>query len=192
LFNNFLSSGIIPSAFPLALPSDVSYRLRMSLCNQCHTIQKTCCQAGPGTIPLTPGDYGRIGSHHHDFAELAEPAGYLRIRLANPFDHDIRLLQNFGDARILSIRAHDNGDCHFLSANGCTLAPEIRPLYCRIFPWDFAWGEITGLLFTDCPVSVLEKVHALPELVGVPYHDASAWAASFYQELQEPYPPTVF
>ena len=164
----------------------------MSLCNRCHTLQQTCCQAGPGTIPLTPGDLARIGASVHGFSELADPAGYLRIRLANPYDETIRRLQAFGDTRIRSVRAHDNGDCFFLSATGCKLTPENRPLYCRIFPWDFAWGEITGLLFTDCPIAELPEVHGLPDAVGVPYRDASRWAAAFYDELEEPYPATAF
>ena len=140
-------------------------------CADCCTVRnRSCCR--DVTPSLTLGDVARIsavaspdlavafipveGDYASDddpeWAELAHvPGGKYRLALRNLPEH---------------------GGCAYLTPTGCSLAMDVRPLVCRIYPWNFNAQSITS------------KTEECPGWDGVSRDDAEKWRSQLYDEIR--------
>jgi Fe-S-cluster containining protein len=159
----------------------------MNLCIECSKIDKTCCQLGSGVVLLTDKDIQRIEAYtgKTGFHRKEPPKEYLANRIASSFDPNMKTYALSRKGTVQTLKHQENGDCIFLSKEGCELPLETRPLYCRIHPYDFVEDQVTGITFVDCPVQLLENKGSLPDMLGIRYPDADRWVKMLYQELRE-------
>ena len=153
------------------------------LCVRCAAHQKTCCQTSEVTVTL--GDVRRIAEHtgQSEICEFRQPSD--PVYLSHP-DDPIWLetvIQPDGSRRVL--RRRENGDCQFLGANGCTLPIEVRPLICRIYPYDYNEQGLHQRLASGCPLELLRPQESLLAALDVDRHQADAWHKQLYAEIRE-------
>jgi Fe-S-cluster containining protein len=87
-----------------------------------------------------------------------------------------------GSRRVLKRQA--NGDCTFLGPQGCVLPLEVRPLVCRIYPYDYTAAGIQDDLSEGCPLELLRPGQGLIEALDMNLRDAERWRSQLYQEIQ--------
>lgn len=166
-----------------------------SLCSRCSVQQKTCCQVTE--IYVTPADVTRIQAvtgeeGFHEFRVPANP-DYLDQDDDPVWAHYVFR----GDKSRRILKHQDNGDCHFLTSTGCRLPLALRPLVCRIYPYDFRDGRITGIVEDLCPTSLLESGQSLTAALGMEQTEEPArWVADLYREImaegsEGPFQPTL-
>lgn len=143
---------------------------------------KTCCQTCE--VHVTPGDVGRISAYtaRRDFHEYRAP-----LNEVYEVDDDPAWQENVfrpdGTRRILKRLA--SGNCPFLGPHGCTLPLEVRPLLCRIYPYEFdEQGIKQGVLAPGCPLELLPPGQGLLQALDMNLHDAQRWHAQLYQEIR--------
>ncbi|ADB18042.1 protein of unknown function UPF0153 [Pirellula staleyi DSM 6068] len=151
------------------------------LCVRCSRVQLTCCQSCE--IHPTAGDTERIAEHTGltDFTEYRYPDDpvYLQhdddpVWLAHVFRPDMT-------RRVL--KRKENGDCMFLGNAGCVLPLEVRPLVCRIYPFQYNHTGLTGGLSDGCPTQLLQIGQTLLEALDMNQTDAERWHKQLYEEI---------
>lgn len=160
----------------------------LPLCARCAGHQRTCCQ--DTDVFVTWGDIDRIQGYtrRDDFHEYRAPVNpdYLDqdddpawVRYA--IGHD-------GTRRVLQHRS--GGDCVFLGMQGCELPRDLRPLVCRLHPYDYDEGGIADAPALGCPVHLLLPGRHLLEEMGMDLEEARQWHRQLYAEmrLEEPVP----
>ncbi len=144
---------------------------------------KTCCQTCE--IFTTPGDLRRIEQHtgRSDFWEYRQPAN---PAYADQDDDPIwrdNVFEADGSRRVL--RKQASGDCAFLGSAGCVLPLEIRPLVCRIYPFDYTADGLVDELSEGCPLELLRPGQGLIEALDMNRVDAERWRSQLYAEIQQ-------
>jgi Fe-S-cluster containining protein len=81
------------------------------------------------------------------------------------------------------LRREPGGDCTFLGAAGCTLPLEVRPLVCRMYPYDYTEHGIRASLSEGCPTQLLRPGETLLRALDMRRDDAERWRAQLYAEL---------
>ena len=155
----------------------------MKLCAKCARHERTCCQ--DTEILVTDGDIQRIRDHagRSDFWEYRTPSDpeYLE---ENPGDPHWLWYTVRADGTRPVLKHKVSRDCTFLSPTGCSLPMEVRPLICRLYPYDYSEREIIGTV-PGCPLYLLEKGQTMIEGVGVRLEDAKRWRRQLYSELKD-------
>jgi Fe-S-cluster containining protein len=142
---------------------------------------KTCCQTAE--VFVTLGDVRRIEqeSGRDDFHELRHP----EHPVYRPDDSDTiwrdKAFQPDGSRRVL--KHQDNGDCTFLGPAGCVLPLEIRPLICRIYPFDYDADGLLDDLARGCPLELVRPGMELIEELEMNREQAENWRKQLYAEL---------
>lgn len=154
------------------------------LCIRCSHHTTTCCQWAE--VYCTPGDVRRIEQHtgETDFAHFAPPKDpvYLAFDDDPAWEHFV--FREDGSRRIL--KKKPNGDCTFLGSAGCTLPLEVRPLICRIYPYDFNESGLKPTLSHGCPLELLRPGLTLLDELGMnDSADPRHWREQLYQEIRE-------
>ncbi len=143
---------------------------------------KTCCQTSE--VYVSPGDVDRIAAHtgrtdFHEFRPAGDPM-YVEQ------DDDPAWLEHVfrpdGTRRIMKRRP--DGDCTFLGAQGCELPLEIRPLICRLYPYDYDERGIRDDLVHGCPLELLPPQQGLIEALDMNIEDARRWHRQLYREIR--------
>ncbi len=153
------------------------------LCARCARIQQTCCQ--DREVYITPGDVRRVTEHtgRGDFFEYLRPQDPIYLdQDDDPLWRD-RVFQSDGTRRILC--RQPSGDCVFLGTRGCTLPLEVRPLVCRLYPYDYTEQGILPRPAAGCPVQLLEPREPLMVALNMPLLQAQGWHAQLYQEIRQ-------
>ncbi|MBW3542983.1 MAG: YkgJ family cysteine cluster protein [Planctomycetes bacterium] len=142
---------------------------------------RTCCQTSE--VYVTPGDVERIARHagRDDFHEFRPP---VRAEYA-PDDFDLpwreRVFRSDGTRRVLKRRPE--GDCTFLGPAGCTLPLDVRPLACRIYPFDYSAEGLKQELAPGCPLELLRNGQSLLGALEMNADDARRWHRQLYDEI---------
>jgi Fe-S-cluster containining protein len=152
------------------------------LCVRCARRRKTCCQICE--IYVTPGDVERIESHadRDDFYEFRLPDNQ---EYADQDDDPVwrdHVFRPDGSRRVLKRRP--DGDCTFLGPHGCVLPLEVRPLVCRIYPYDYSEEGILPELSEGCPLELLRPDQGLIEALAMNLEDARRWRDQLYEEIR--------
>ncbi|MFO0873248.1 MAG: YkgJ family cysteine cluster protein [Phycisphaerales bacterium] len=160
----------------------------MHPCARCAQIQRTCCQRAE--ILVTAGDRARIAAHagRDDFWERRRPADpeYLEH---DPDDPNWRDLTVNADGTRNVLRRTSDG-CTFLGRHGCELPMEVRPLVCRLYPFDFTErGLATGdgaVADHYCPTALLAPPGTtMLTVLGMRPDEGERWRSALYRELHE-------
>ncbi|HOJ75395.1 MAG TPA: YkgJ family cysteine cluster protein [Phycisphaerae bacterium] len=150
-------------------------------CVKCAQLGKTCCQQRE--IFVTAGDRERIAVHTgiRDFWEYRAPAdpSYLDQ------DDDPVWLQSvfLPDGTRPVLTRKENGDCRFLGPAGCELPLEVRPLVCRLYPYEYTAVGIVGVS-GDCPSQVVPPGSTILQVLNMRAADAVRWHRILYAELR--------
>jgi len=144
-------------------------------------VERTCCQTAE--VFVTEGDKRRIAEHtlRTDFWEDRAPSdpSYLAG------DDDPTWMQNAfrPDGTRPILKRKPNGDCTFLGPQGCSLPAEVRPLICRIFPYEYTDKGLHGIA-DRCPRYVVPPGSTILDVLGMKREDAERWHRILYQELR--------
>lgn len=153
-----------------------------TFCAQCARHQKTCCQTRE--VYITPGDVKRIEGHtgFTGFWEFRKPEdpGYLDQSDDPAWGEYV--FRPDGSRRIL--RRQEDGACVFLGPAGCLLPLEIRPLVCRLYPYQYNEFGLLPELAAGCPTQLLRPGEDLLAVLQVAVEDARRWHAQLYREIR--------
>jgi Fe-S-cluster containining protein len=150
-------------------------------CARCASIQRTCCQ--DTDVLVTPGDVERIARHvgRRDFWERRQPVDpdYL-----DQDDDPNWLLWTMGDDGARQVlKQRTDGDCGMLGAAGCVLPLDVRPLVCRLQPFEYTEQGLTG--FDDrCPGAAIPPGESIETTLGLDRAVARRWHEILYLELR--------
>lgn len=153
------------------------------LCVRCARHQRTCCQ--DSDIYVTLGDVRRIVQHTgaSNFTEFRLPAYPVYDQsIEDPFWYSRVFLPN-GTRRVL--RQKPGGDCTFLGEQGCQLPVDVRPLVCKLYPFDYGAEGILTRLASGCPVELLLPGQSLTEELQMSAEHAETLRAQLYEEICE-------
>ena len=156
------------------------------LCARCARRQQTCCQRTD--IVLTTGDVGRIAAHvgHSNFIDYRPPGN---ADYADQDDDPLWRDATFrADGTRRVVRWQASGDCTFLGTSGCKLPGDVRPLICRLFPFEYDEQSVFPDPASGCPTHLLAPGVALFDAIGMNRTDAERWHAQLYAELREQLP----
>jgi Fe-S-cluster containining protein len=145
---------------------------------------RTCCQTSQ--VYVTLGDVRRIADHtgQEDFSEFRVPDDpiYVTSHADDPVWRQF-VFRRDGTRRIL--RREADGSCVFLGPHGCTLPGDVRPLLCRLYPYDFNEREIYHTLARGCPLELLRPQESLTEALDMNLEMAEIWHRQLYEEIRE-------
>jgi len=152
------------------------------LCQECARLGHTCCQNHD--IYITRGDCLRIFDHTHnkrfyEYRSCGDPA------YADQSDDPIwdkYVFRSDGSRRVL--RRKENGDCALLTASGCSLPINVRPLVCRLFPYQYSAAGISEGWDPECRAAATTPVHVVENnIAGIQRCDATQWHQLLYNEV---------
>lgn len=153
------------------------------LCAICARRGKTCCQGTDRDIYITPGDLKRIQAAvgESNFYEFRKPTDMDYY----PDEKDplwkSYVFRPDGSRRVL--KRTRSGDCTFLAETGCRLAMAVRPLICRLFPYDYNAEGLYVEPSPGCPVDQVEPGHSLIQDLDMNPDDAPVWHHALYSEI---------
>jgi Fe-S-cluster containining protein len=152
------------------------------LCARCARHMKTCCQTPE--IYVTPGDAERIGNHlgRRDFWHFRVPRDPVYLEEDDDPVWQEHIFREDNSRRVLKKTA-DN-DCSLLGPQGCTLPLEVRPLVCRLYPFDYDERGIRDELAGGCPVELLRPGQQLLVALDMKIDDARRWHKQLYEEIR--------
>jgi len=151
------------------------------LCVRCARHRSTCCQTTE--VYVTPIDEQRMAAYtgRRGFTEFRAP-GNPDYADQNDDPAWQRVFREDGTRRVL--RREANGDCTFLADDGCTLPLEIRPLVCRLYPFDYAEAGVRDGVAPGCPLELLRPDQGLLEALEMNRDDARRWHRQLYEEIR--------
>lgn len=146
-------------------------------------MQRTCCQRAE--VVVTRGDVARISAHieRDDFHSRRPPedATYLEH---DPDDPNWVRYTSFPDGTRRMLNRNADG-CTFLGAAGCVLPEDVRPLICRLYPFEYTESGIVGEDAGYCPTETLAgKDGSMLPVLGMNRAAAEAWRSALYDELR--------
>jgi uncharacterized protein len=160
------------------------------LCARCaRAVKTTCCQQRE--IYITPGDVRRINA----YTGLSGFSVFEAVANPDYLDQDDDPLwaqcvfREDGARRTL--RRISSGNCMFLGPAGCMLPLEVRPLVCRLHPYDYTEEGIKDELAPGCPSHLLKPGQGLIESLGMNLEDARRWHHQLYDEIRQEKPTFV-
>jgi Fe-S-cluster containining protein len=150
------------------------------LCVRCARHGKTCCQWTD--IYVTLGDVERIMCHEggDDFYEFRAPTDPFYSQQDDDPVWERCVFQDDGTRRV--VKRFANGDCFFLTPEGCRLPQDIRPLICRLHPCQYTAAGITELA-ADCPVHLLGSGETVIQAIQMDLGQARLWHTQLYREI---------
>jgi Fe-S-cluster containining protein len=153
-----------------------------SLCSHCARCQRTCCQFTEIYVSL--GDLARIAAHtgSRDFFEYAAPVDPDYQTQDDPV-WQTHVFREDGTRRVL--KHHPNGDCHFLTPTGCNLPQKVRPLVCRLYPFQYDERGLLDVAGQYCPMNFLAPGQDLVVVLNMKFEDAVHWHEQLYAEIRE-------
>ncbi|MCB9683475.1 MAG: hypothetical protein H6735_00375 [Alphaproteobacteria bacterium] len=142
---------------------------------------QTCCQ---GTeILVTSRDRERIAAFtaRTDFFERALPIDPVYLDQDDDPNWLVWAFDTDGTRHVL--KREPNGDCGFLGHLGCTLPLDVRPLICRLHPYEYTEDGVTGVS-SQCPDEVVPPGSTIVEVLGMVPDEAERWRDQIYAELR--------
>jgi Fe-S-cluster containining protein len=142
----------------------------------------TCCEWRE--IYVTPGDVERIAafSGRQDFCEFSRPSDPSYGDQIHDAAWASGVFRADGTRRVLCRRP--DGACFFLGAQGCALPTEVRPLLCRLHPFDYDEHGIKDQPVAGCPVHLLHPGQGLIAALAMSLKDARRWHQQLYEEIR--------
>ncbi len=155
----------------------------MSLCSECAAIQVTCCCKERRDILVTQGDIARISQtlERHDFWEHRQPGDPVYLEQDDDPNWIPYTVRADGTRKVLKKTAAQT--CIFLTDGGCLLSENVRPLVCRMYPFNYTEQGLQGIE-AECPVHLLPSGANLLDELGMSAEKAAEWRGMLYHELR--------
>jgi Fe-S-cluster containining protein len=152
------------------------------ICARCAGNGPTCCEGPDRDIFITKGDVKRIETflHNTDFFEYRKPVNQEYLETDDPLWTNYVFRE---DKSRRVVKLNDSGKCQFLTPFGCTLPTHVRPLICRLFPFQYNASGISNELERECPREFLSQGESLVQALGIDKKDAMMWHQTLYQEI---------
>ncbi|WP_246287746.1 YkgJ family cysteine cluster protein [Desulfolutivibrio sulfoxidireducens] len=129
------------------------------VCVRCAALGPTCCEIAPGQeeccFPVSELERQRISDHL-----VLTRGGFVEEKNSRAFAANLHRLfpreRRVVDALFpmggthLRLSTDARGRCQFLSGAGCVLPNEVRPYYCRLFPFWVVAGRLTVFTSGAC------------------------------------------
>lgn len=159
------------------------------LCVRCARHMETCCKTSE--VYITPGDLERISRHSgdKDFHEFKAPTDPVYLDKGDDPAWLHFVFRDGGTRRVLKRRK--DGACTFPGAAGCDLPLDIRPLICRIYPFDFNEEGLYEELARGCPTELLREGRGLLEELNMEIDSPRLWHKQLYEEIRLERPECV-
>ncbi|UCG39108.1 MAG: YkgJ family cysteine cluster protein [bacterium] len=151
-----------------------------SICAGCARAGKSCCVNRQ--IYLTPGDVERITRATGAGAFVTEEAPWPQYR-EDGGDDPVWSINVLNGERRRTLARRQDGSCVFLGDRGCLLDLQVRPLLCRLHPYEYAECGLEGLDAT-CPVAVCGDPAGVLREMGMAPEAVSAWHRTLYEEIR--------
>lgn len=128
------------------------------ICERCAEEGPTCCSLNPGDedncFPLSKPEWERMVDwcdHVGGFAESPNSPLFIN-NMRGLFPGEEKEINSLfpGHAWHMRLRVTPRGDCAFLGPEGCRLPREVRPWYCRIFPFWVRNSRVTMFTAHSC------------------------------------------
>ena len=154
------------------------------LCTRCAAQGPTCCQGKDRDIYITRGDLKRISVHvgQADFYEFRKPTNPTYCEADEDPLWTAYVFRRDGSRRVLKHQDAE-GDCAFLTVNGCTLPVNVRPLICRLHPFAYNSGGLSAGFAEGCPTHLLVAGQSLIQCLGMDAQVAKVWHRTLYSEI---------
>lgn len=154
----------------------------MSICAECAMLGLTCCSV-KRDILVTLGDIDRIArlTGQTDFFEYRCPIDPAYLDQAHDPNWLRYTVYTDGTRRVLK-RAAD-GACVFVNSTGCVLPMDVRPLVCRLYPFNYTEEGLAGVV-TECPEYLLTHNETILDALHMSYTAAYPWWDALYTELR--------
>lgn len=152
------------------------------LCARCARCQSTCCQETE--IFVTLGDIERIAQHtgERDFHEFRPVRNSVYLEQQDDPLWERVVLRPDGTRRV--VKWQENRDCRFLGPVGCRLPLDVRPLICRLYPFDYNEQGIKPQLATGCPTFLLKPEESLIQVLDMSPVRGAEWHRQLYEEIR--------
>lgn len=131
----------------------------LSVCARCAGLGPTCCEISPGQeescFPVSAVERQRISDHlalsRGGFVEEKNSRAFV-VTLGRLFPRERRVVEALFPATGTHLRlsTDSRGRCQFLGGAGCVLPNEVRPYYCRLFPFWTVSGRLTVFAPAGC------------------------------------------
>ncbi|MGC1377815.1 MAG: hypothetical protein WA821_16400 [Anaerolineales bacterium] len=158
----------------------------MSKCSECSKLQPTCCENTE--ICVTNGDIKRIAVYigRNDFYHLMPVAEEMKYFYENPFNitkgSEIYIKCLFDEDGRRNILKKNGNRCGFLTPVGCELPLNVRPIICRLHPYN--WNDNKDIwLEPHCPESLFKDEQEIKEQVCLPEEEVTRLVDLFYDEI---------
>ncbi len=129
------------------------------VCARCAALGPTCCELTPGDeelcFPISDMEKHRIdeflGHEMGGFAQEKNARAFVN-NMARLFPREREILEKLFPSHGFHLRlaTDKSGKCAFLGPSGCGLPNEVRPYYCRLFPFWAAGGKLTIFTPAGC------------------------------------------
>lgn len=175
-----VATPVLEPRVPAALPEP--YRPDDPICVKCAATRRTCCQ--DTEIYVTPADVRRIEDHtgRSAFFDFRLPVDPVYLDQGDDPTWNRHVFRGDGTRRTLL--QQENGDCTFLTHQGCGLPLEVRPLVCRLYPYHYNDTGIVSLA-QGCPTALLKDGETILTALDMNRRQAEGWHALLYRELCE-------
>ena len=142
------------------------------VCARCADVHTTCCFVNPGDeeycFPLSESEWKRIVDYCENTGGFAEQRNTqpfidtLNRLFPNDKEKLAEIFPSHGTHRTLASR--EDGPCYFLSDKGCVLPRDVRPWYCRLYPFWVRSGMLT--MFTAMGCLVCRESKNIPDALN--------------------------
>jgi Fe-S-cluster containining protein len=132
---------------------------------------------------VTEGDIRRINafSGREDLDEYRTPSDPAYLDQDDDPNWNLYTVKPDGTRHVL--KQQPNGDCVMLTETGCVLAVELRPLVCRLHPFQYTEAALEGI-DPECPAHTLREGRPILEALGMNEERARKWWSILYRELR--------
>jgi uncharacterized protein len=160
----------------------------MSKCRECSKIQLTCCVRPE--IFVTNGDINRIanGTGRKDFYHLRPVPEEMKHYYGSPCNVEkgseiyFQYLFNENGRRNI-LKKNEKNECCFLTQDGCVLPPNIRPILCRLYPFDWNDKKEIWVAPTHCPKNFFKDEQEIRDRVCLTEEEAKRLVCLLYDEI---------
>lgn len=167
---------------PKTSAAGMDSRDEQSVCARCAGLGPTCCEISPGQeeacFPVSPLERQRISDHvslsRGAFVEEKNSRAFV-TNLHRLFPRERRVVDALFPAAGTHLRLSTDvrGRCRFLTGTGCALPNEVRPYYCRLFPFWVVSGKLAVFAPGGClacregrsVAGMLESLHVRAEFL---------------------------
>lgn len=157
-----------------------------SFCAECARRGPTCCATR--RIVLTPGDVTRIERwcaqccsaqwSQTPWVQTVESAVFEPAETDPLWDAWLR-------RGLVDVLRQGPQGCVFLGADGCVLPLDVRPLICRLYPFEYTESAIKGVWPHLCPRPEADNTALLLALLGMSAAVADSWRQQLYAEISQ-------